>query len=357
MKVISIVGARPQFIKVAPVSKAFENKAEHIIIHTGQHYDYSMSKSFFDELGIPEPKYNLEIGSGLPGFQIGNMLINLEKLFLAEKPDFVLVYGDTNSTAAAAIAAVKCQIKFGHVEAGVREFDKTIPEESNKLITDILADYYFCPSDTATGILKDMGITKNVYNIGDVMIDLIHQNFDLIKNNKDVLVKYKIEKKQYVYVTCHRAANTDNVDNLKEILTALSQIDLPIIFPMHPRTKKVIEANNFGHLLNKPTIQVIEPVGFIESQILIHNAKFVITDSGGVTKECHFHKVKGILIDTQTEWVETLIDGWNTQAGPNCENILKAYKNDVVPAKHSNYYGDGKASEMIVQLILASVKK
>jgi len=353
MKIISIVGARPQFIKVAPISKAFVNKAEHIIVHTGQHYDYSMSKSFFDELGIPEPKYNLEIGSGLPGFQIGNMLIQLEQVFLKEKPDFIIVYGDTNSTAAASIAAVKCNIKLGHVEAGVREFDKTIPEETNKLITDILSDYYFCPSETAVKILLEMGIVNNVYNIGDVMIDLIYQNLDKIKSNKDILNQHGVVPKNYIYVTCHRASNTDKVNNLKEILQALNRIDLPIIFPIHPRTKKVIEANRLDFLINKPTIHTIDPIGFIDSQILIRNAKFVITDSGGITKECHYHKVKGILIDTQTEWIETLKDGWNTQAGPNCENILDAYKNDKIPLEHKNYYGDGLASKKIVELIMS----
>lgn len=351
-KVISVVGARPQFIKVAPICQALKDKVNHMIIHTGQHYDYKMSKSFFDELNIPEPEYNLEIGSGLPGFQIGNMLIKLEKIFLDEKPDFILVYGDTNSTAAASIAAVKCNIKIGHVEAGVREFDKTIPEETNKLITDILSDYYFCPSDTATKILEDMGIRENVFNVGDVMIDLIHQNRDKIKSDKRILEENNVKSKGYIYVTCHRASNTDNIENLKQILEAIYNINFPIIFPIHPRTKKVVVQNKLDYLLNKENIHLIEPVGFIDSQILIHNAYKVITDSGGITKETHYHKVQGILVDTQTEWIETLFNSWNTQAGPNKDKIIKAFKDNTIPVEHDYYYGDGTASEKIVAVIL-----
>jgi UDP-N-acetylglucosamine 2-epimerase len=356
LKLLSVVGARPQFIKVAPLSKVFnENKVHHDIVHTGQHYDYAMSKAFFDELEIPEPKYNLEIGSGSPGYQIGTMLIKLEEIFLNEKPDFILVYGDTNSTAAAAIAAAKCNIKFGHVEAGVREFNKLIPEETNKLITDILADYYFCPSETGINNLKDMGIVQNVFNVGDVMIDLIFQNMGKITNNLHVLEKYKVEKRKYVFVTCHRATNTDNLDNLKEILSAISEINVPVIFPIHPRTKKVIEKNSMQHFIEASHVTLIEPIGFFDSQTLIHFAKAVITDSGGVTKECYYHKVNGILTDHQTEWIETVNLGWNIQAGPNKCNILRAFENLQLPKEHVCFYGDGSASIKIYNEILKAL--
>lgn len=351
-KVICVVGARPQFIKLAPLSKALRKSFNEVIVHTGQHYDYEMSKSFFDELGIPTPDYNLEVGSGKSGWQIGTMLIKLEEIFLKENPDAVIVFGDTNSTAAAAIAAVKNNIKLAHVEAGLREFDKSIPEETNKLITDILCDYYLCPTPTAISILKDMGIEKGVYNVGDVMIDIIEQNLQKIKDNKEILKKNGIKEKEYVFLTCHRAANTDNVDNLKQILSSLSKIKETIIFPIHPRTKKVIEQNNLEHLISIPNLILVSPIGYFDTQTLIHYAKYVLTDSGGVTKEAYYHKVQGILLDKQTEWVETIKEGWNFQAGPNEAKIVDAVSKLGNPIEHSNCLGDGFASEKIVEILL-----
>jgi UDP-N-acetylglucosamine 2-epimerase len=351
-KIITVVGARPQFIKLAALSKALRKQFNEVIIHTGQHYDYEMSKSFFDELEIPDVDYNLEVGSGLAGFQIGTMLIKLEEIFLKEKPDCVIVFGDTNSTAAAAIAAVKNKIKLGHVEAGLREFNKYIPEESNKLITDILTDFYFCPTPTAIDILDSMGIKEGVYNIGDVMIDIILLNWEKILSNNIPFDNYNIIKKEYVLLTCHRANNTDDKENLEQILSSLSEIKETIIFPIHPRTLKAIETYNFNHYLEHKHIIVTKPLGYIDTQTLIHYAKFVLTDSGGVTKEAYFHEVPGILLDLQTEWVETIKEGWNQQAGPNKQNILKAYKNLLIPSFNSKCLGDGKASEKIVEILL-----
>jgi UDP-N-acetylglucosamine 2-epimerase len=351
-KIISVVGARPQFIKLAPLSRAIRKEFDEIIIHTGQHYDEGMSDIFFKELGIPTPDYNLGIGSNLPCKQIALMLIELEEIFLKEKPDCVIVFGDTNSTAAASIAAIKTKSKLAHIEAGLREFNKYIPEESNKLITDILSDFYFCPTPKAIEILKSMGLTQHAYNVGDVMIDIIEQNIPVIEANQEAIYKrFDIKHKEYCFMTCHRASNTDDVDNLKNILEAIQSFSEKVIFPIHPRTLKVVKENGLENLINQPNIILTEPLGYIDSQTLIRFAKFVYTDSGGITKEAYFHHTPGILTDTQTEWVETVDEGWNQQAGPKKENIIAAYHKISSPTFNSNCLGDGKASEKITSIL------
>lgn len=354
-KVITVVGARPQFIKLAALSKALKPYFNEIIIHTGQHYDYEMSKSFFDELDIPMPDYNLEIGSGTAGFQIGNMLIKMEEIFIKEIPDCVIVFGDTNSTAAAAIAAAKNNIKLAHVEAGLREFNKQIPEETNKLITDILSDYYFCPTYSATQILKNMGIQEKVYNVGDVMIDIILSNFDKIIENKKPFIKFNIKPKNYVLLTCHRAINTDVKENLCQILESLAFIKDKIIFPIHPRTLKAIEEYGLLDLIKMEHIIITKPLGYIDTQTLIHFSKFVITDSGGLTKEAYFHEIPGVLIDSQTEWIETVSEGWNQQVGPKKEELIKAYNNISKPPFNSKCLGDGNASKKIATILFENL--
>jgi UDP-N-acetylglucosamine 2-epimerase len=348
-KILSVVGARPQFIKLAPLSTEVRKEFREIIVHTGQHYDAQMSDVFFEELNIPRPDYNLAVGSDSACRQIAAMLTGLEEIFMKEKPDCVIVFGDTNSTAAASIAAVKCGFKLAHVEAGLREFNKHIPEETNKLITDILSDFYFCPTETAVQILKSMGIEEGVYNVGDVMIDVIHQKSDEIKLNKKILDQFSVSPGEYVFMTCHRANNTDNVDNLIQILRAANQFKEKVIFPIHPRTMKVVRENGLEEYLKK--LVTIDPIGYLDTQTLIHFAKFVYSDSGGVTKEAYFHKVPGILFDKQTEWVETIKEGWNIATGPDEEKILKAYRNMKVPSTHNNYLGDGTASKKIVHIL------
>jgi UDP-N-acetylglucosamine 2-epimerase len=355
-KIITVVGARPQFIKLAALSPQIRKYFTEVIVHTGQHYDKNLSDNFFEELNIPHPDYNLEIGSGTAGFQIGNMILKLEEVFIKENPSCVIVFGDTNSTAAASIVAAKLNIKLAHIEAGLREFDKSIPEETNKLITDILTDYYFCPTSTGVRILKTMGITNNVYNVGDVMIDLIENNKEKIKDGLDVLNKYNVKSKDFVFVTVHRASNTDNIENLKEILNALLQINQIIIFPVHPRTYfKIIEAG-LENIFTKENIIKIEPLGYFETQTLINHAKYVLTDSGGVTKEAYYHKTQAILLDKQTEWVETINEGWNIQAGPNSKNILNAIKNLKKPEFQSSFLGKGDASKKISEILHKNLK-
>ena len=351
LKIISIVGARPQFIKLSPVSKELRKNFEEIIIHTGQHYDYKLSESFFQELEIPTPKYNLEVGSGSHIYQMVTIMLKLETIFNDEKPDGVVVFGDTNSTSAAAIVSSKMNIPLFHVEAGLREFNKLAPEEINKLLTDSVTDIYFSPTDTGVTNLKNEGKIANVHNVGDVGIDLIFQNTDKINSADSVFKSLNLVKDNYYLFTCHRAANTDSKINLENILSALVELKKDVIFPIHPRTKKAIDKFNLGSYLDHKHIHVIEPVGFWEIQNLVKNSHITITDSGGLIKEAYYHRVRAVIVDLQTEWVETIDEGWNFIAGPTKENILKGINEYIKPTQYSNCLGDGTASVKIAQII------
>jgi UDP-GlcNAc3NAcA epimerase len=339
-KLISIVGARPQFIKLAAMHNAIamDNDLKHVIVHSGQHYDFSMSGQFFDELDIPQPDYNLEIGSGHHIEQMAKCMTGLIDVFIKEKPDVVLVYGDTNTTAAAAICASKCNIALAHIEAGLREWDKTIPEEVNKLLTDAVSDLYFTPTETGRQNLIKEGKSQQVFVTGDISLDLL---FHL---DERALVNIPVEP--YIFMTCHRASNTDNLEHLKEILLAAEQIQIKVIFGMHPRTRKAINLITANWCPSH--VSIIEPPGFWQTQAYIKNATFVLTDSGGIIKEAYFHKVPAIIIDKQTEWIETVEEGWNVIAGPNAKRIQEVIQNWVRPEVHSNCLGDGKAGERIV---------
>jgi UDP-N-acetylglucosamine 2-epimerase (non-hydrolysing) len=350
-KILTIVGARPQFIKCAALSKEIRKYFTEIIVHTGQHYDHNLSDDFFKELNIPTPDYNLNANLSVGINQIADIMLKLNIIVLHEKPDCILVFGDTNSTAAGAIVAAKNNIKLAHIEAGMREFDKSIPEETNKLITDVLADFYFCATPTAIQWLHDMGITKNVFHTGDIMIDLIETLRSKIESNTAILNRFNLNKQKYIFATCHRAANTENKKNLEEILKAFTQIELPVILPLHPRTKKAIETFKLTDYLVAKNMHVCEPLGYIDTQSLMMNAKMVITDSGGVTKECYYHKVPGILTDKQTEWLETVKEGWNIQAGPYATKIVEAYKNFTFPSNQENVLGKGDAAHKTAQLL------
>ena len=351
-KILSIVGTRPHFTKAASVCRAIAEtpELEEVMAHTGQHYDANLSDDFFKELDLPKPKYQLRVGSGKPAWQLATIILKLDEVIETERPDAIIVYGDTNSTAAGAIAAAKNNIVLIHIEAGLREFNKAIPEEINKLLTDAVTDLFFSPTQTGVDNLKKVGVKKNVYNVGDVAIDNIAFNMSRIESNKDILKKYQLAKEEYYFMTCHRACNTDSYENLHNIISAVAELEERVIFAAHPRTQKAIAEFELTHLIDNSKIEMIDPIGFWDTQTLVRNAKMVLTDSGGIIKEAYFHKTLGVILDQQTEWIETVEEGWNVIAGPDKEKILSLVHNHPTPTHHSNCVGNGQAAKRIVKI-------
>jgi UDP-GlcNAc3NAcA epimerase len=349
MKIASIVGARPQFIKCAPLSKELRKGHHEVLIHTGQHYDYEMSKLFFDQLGISKPDYNLGVGSASHGKQTGEMLMELEKVLLEEKPDFVLVYGDTNSTLAGALAAVKLHIPVGHVEAGLRSFDKTMPEEVNRILTDHASDLLFSPTNTAVDNLRSEGITRGIHLTGDVMYDVLRYSTKIAKKS-GVLEEFDIRAKGYVLTTIHRPSNTDDATNLSNILEALSESGENVVFPIHPRTLNLIKKHRLERKIKK-NVFITKPVGYFDFIWLELNAKKILTDSGGIQKEAYILKVPCITLRENTEWIETVEDGWNVLVGSNKEKIRDAMETFRPKGKQRNVFGDGNACKKIKKII------
>jgi UDP-N-acetylglucosamine 2-epimerase len=345
------VGTRPHFIKVAPLVHALKQYEEisYALVHTGQHYDSSLSEQFFEEFNLPWPSFHLDVKENGQSRQIAQILLGLDDLFIAQRPAAVLVFGDTSSSAAGAMAASMQNIPLVHIEAGMREFDKTIPEEKNKLIITALADFHFAPTPTAIENLNGMGIHDHTYLVGDIVQDLLLENEeDLIS---DLLIsEWGLQPAKYYLLTCHRALNTNISENLESILKAMNQLDLPVVFPMHPRTKKAIHDFGLHHYLGKNIIQ-ITPQSFWTTQSLVQNAKVVITDSGGIIREAYFHKVPGVIIDRQTEWIETVNEGWNVVTGPEEKAIVKAVKNAKKPDYHSMALGNGNTSIKILEIL------
>ncbi len=349
MKFITVLGARPQFIKAAPVSRELRKEHEELIIHTGQHYDANMSDIFFEELHIPKPDFHLGVGSGSHGKQTGDMLAQIEEILLAEKPDYLLVYGDTNSTLAGALAAAKLHIPVVHIEAGLRSFNKKMPEEINRIMTDHVSEYLFCPTDTAIENLTNENITHNVINVGDVMYDAVVYNKKLANEGSEILAKHGVESKQYHLITIHRAENTDDEQKINNILEAFSKIDELKVWPIHPRTKHKLES--YGLKLDEiANLKVIEPVGYLDMLTLESNAKKIITDSGGVQKEAYFMEVPCVTVREQTEWVETLEGEANILVGTDVDKIIEAVNKEVSPS-YKLVFGDGNASRKIVEAI------
>lgn len=356
MKIISIVGARPQFIKVKPISDIFKEKqgVKHILIHTGQHYDYEMSKIFFEELHIPKPNYNLMVGSHSQGKQTGLMIQRIENVLLKEKPDIVIVYGDTNSTLAAALSAVKLGIKVAHVEAGLRSYRRDMPEEINRVLTDHLSSLLFCPTLSAVKNLEKENITKDVYLVGDVMYDVFLFYKKLAKKSM-ILSKLNLNPREYFLLTIHRKENTDKLINLTSILSALIKTREKIIFPVHPRTRQALKQVK---LPSGNNIMFIRPVSYLDMVTLETNAKKILTDSGGVQKEAYWARVPCITLREETEWVETLINSCNCLVGAENQNkILKALKKRQTPFIRKNYSGNGESARKIVKHLNSFINK
>ena len=349
MKIVSIVGARPNFIKLAPVSKELRKEFDEIIVHTGQHYDYEMNKLFFDELGIPEPDYHLGVGSGSQGYQTGEMLKRTEEVLTKEKPDMVLVFGDTNSTLAGVLAAVKLHIKAAHIEAGLRSRDKKMPEEINRVLTDHCSDLLFCPTETAVKNLKNEGIAKGVYLTGDVMVDALQENIKIAEKKSKILDVLNLNPEEYYLATVHRAENTDDFSRLKSIVDAFCEIR-HIVFPCHPRTEKCLKEYGLWNKL-KNMIKVIKPVGYLDMLMLEKNARKILTDSGGVQKEAYIFKVPCITLRETTEWVETVEDGWNVLVSADKERIVKMVKKFEPNKNQREVFGDGNASKDIKRIL------
>lgn len=349
MKIVSIVGARPQFIKCASVSREIRQCNSEVLIHTGQHYDYEMSQLFFDQIGIPEPDYNLDVGSGPHGEQTGIMLIEIEKVLLAEKPDFVLVYGDTNSTLAGALAAVKMHFPVAHVEAGLRSFNKSMPEEINRVLTDHISDILFAPTETAVKNLSKENIVNGVHLVGDVMYDALQYFIDAADHSK-ALEKFNLEEANYILATIHRPSNTDNVDNLSSILSALSEISMRVLFPVHPRTVKSIKRYRLEKNI-ADNVRLVNPIGYFDFLCLEKSAHKIVTDSGGIQKEAYMLNVPCITVRDNTEWVETVRDGWNVLVGQNSKKIVDAINNFNPKGTQSDVFGDGNASGRIKDII------
>lgn len=358
IKIISVVGTRPQFIKAAVMTRAIaaynknsecREKFFHIIVHTGQHYDDNMSKIFFHQLNIPQPAYNLGVGSGSHGTQTGKMLMNIEKVLLKEKADLVLTYGDTNSALAGALAAAKMSIPIAHIEAGLRSYNREMPEEINRILIDHISRFCFCPTHSAVENLKKEGILKGVYNTGDVMYEAVKSYIKIAENKSDILFKLNLKPKKYYLMTIHRQSNTDNRNNLKDIVRAIYELDLPVIFPIHPRTKKnLIETTP---QIKKRNIVIINPVSYFDMLVLEKNSKVILTDSGGVQKEAYFFAVPCITLRDETEWVETVEEGWNIVVGTNKEKIIASTLNFNPPKKQKKIFGNAQAGNKIVKII------
>jgi UDP-GlcNAc3NAcA epimerase len=345
-KIVTVVGARPQFVKAAAVSKVLRRNFKEYLVHTGQHYDNNMSDIFFKELNIPIPNENLNIGSFTHAVQTAKMMIKLEEVLLREDPALMIIYGDTNSTLAASIAASKIHIPVAHIESGLRNFDLTIPEEINRVIADKLSTYLFTPTVTAIDNLKEEGIIKNVFHSGDVMYDILLHGLDIADKKSKILSNFKLIRKRYTLVTIHRAENTDNVNNLIEIIKAIGEFQEIIIFPIHPRTNKVIDNNKIKIPRN---VVMIPPVGYLDFITLEKNAKLIVTDSGGVQKEAYCLKVPCLTVFPSTSWVETVFDGWNKLVNAEKESILYAYRCNFEFKNYSLHYGNGNAASKIVE--------
>lgn len=369
MKLLTVLGARPQFIKAAALSRAISYKnsssnktIEEIIVHTGQHYDPKMSEIFFQELDIPFPAHNLNISNLSHGAMTGRMIEGIEKLIIKHSPDYVVLYGDTNSTLAGSIAASKLHIPIAHIEAGLRSNNLSMPEEVNRILTDRVSNLLFCPTSLAVKNLQDEGYpfqlanSRNqvIENVGDVMLDVV-RHFNKKYNESNILENLCLNEKEYVLCTIHRAENVDDSENLGNIFEALIQIskNIKVVLPIHPRTKNKL--SNYIEKSILDSLLIIDPLPYFDMQALSIKSKAIFTDSGGLQKEAFFHQVPCITLREETEWVETVTSGWNDLVGSNKEKIVSTFNNMKLPNKSENLYGDGHAANAIVNSMIKNL--
>jgi UDP-GlcNAc3NAcA epimerase len=348
MKILSIVGARPEFVQAAPISRALRGRHQEVLVHTGQHYDYRMSQLFFEQLELPAADYNLGVGSGSHGRQTGEMLAALEEVICAEQPDWVVIRGDTNSTLAGALVAVKLRVPLAHIEAGERSFNRDMPEEINRVVADRLADLLFCISPGAVEHLIAEGITDGVHWVGDVMLDAVLEMSSIAAQRSTILAEVGVRHGEYVLCTVHRAANVDRAHNLRNIITALNRIPAPVLFPVHPRTRHAIDALGLHF---ESHVRILSPVGYLDMLALEQGADAVLTDSGGVTREAYFMGVRCITLREETEHTGTVRAGWNVLAGTEPERVLEAWRCFRPATNRPPIFGDGQAAQAIVRIL------
>jgi UDP-N-acetylglucosamine 2-epimerase (non-hydrolysing)/UDP-GlcNAc3NAcA epimerase len=351
LRVVTVVGNRPQFVKAAAVSRPLRERHEEILVHTGQHYDDEMSQVFFDELPVPQPDHQLGIGSGAPAVQTGRMLADLEPVLRDAAPDLVLVYGDTNSTLAGAIAGAQAQVPVAHVEAGMRSFDRAMPEELNRVLTDHASDLLLCSTQTAVGNLAAEGITRGVHLVGDAMADVALATARGARERSDVLESFGVEPGGYLLVTAHRAGNVDTPARLGALVDLLLALPGPVVFPVHPRTRARLEAGGMlGRLEEAAGLRLSPPVGYVELLALAMHARGVLTDSGGLQKEAYLVEVPCVTLRDTTEWVETVETGWNVLVDLDAAAALAALERPR-PAEHPDLYGGGRAGARICEAL------
>lgn len=356
--IVSIVGARPNFVKLAPIYRRLNGKISHKIIHTGQHYDLEMSEIFFKEFKLPQPDFNLNIGSGSTGYQVGEMIKKIEDVVKKTQFDLAIVYGDTNSTFAGAYAAFKSNVDVAHVEAGIRSFDRKMPEEINRILTDNLSKYMFAPTKTAVDNLKNANLEGHFFQTGDLSVEIIQEYLQMAKNS-NILSQLHLDSKTYILFTMHRYENTTNPTKLLAIIKVMQCLNnITFVFPIHPRTKKILKLNNlYDRLDSCKNVKIVQPIGYVDFVQLMRNAYKIVTDSGGIQKEAFLLSIPCVTIRENTEWVETVSEGWNILVGTDVERVVNSIRNWYPTQRNrSKVFGDGNTSEIISKKILEIIE-
>jgi UDP-N-acetylglucosamine 2-epimerase len=351
MKVVSVVGNRPQFVKAAPLVQALTGRCEHALVHTGQHYDEELSDVFFRELALPTPDHSIETGSGTHAEQTAAMMTGLEPLLAQLRPDRVVVYGDTNSTLAATLVAAKARDPIAHVEAGLRSYDRSMPEEVNRVVVDVLSDILLCPSRTAVDNLAREGVTAGVHLVGDVMVDVARIFGPVATARSRILAELGVKPGGYGLLTVHRPVNT-GAEGIRRVVEVLEAVELPLVFPVHPRTRDALERAGLLHRA-EAAAHLTGPLGYLDFTALLASASVCLTDSGGVQKEAYLHAVPCLTLRDTSEWVETIELGWNRLVPLAADEVAAALAAVGRPAEHPPLYGDGHAAERIADIVLA----